>query len=92
MLMLLLVILTMHNAMQHDCFFLSLEIIILGGRCKSWYLPYRLTEVPWNMVNDLDYLISWLNLAIIINTINLQNIFFRTKMNSLKLRKGWNLL
>ena len=61
--MLLLEMLTVFNTMQCNAgvfFFIisSLEIAILGGRCKSWYLPYRFTEVPWNMaeVKTKDYL------------------------------------
>ena len=46
-----------YNAMLEGFFIISsLEIAILSGRCKSWYLPYRLTEVPWNMVRTKDYL------------------------------------
>ena len=41
-----------------EFFIIFLEVVILGGRCKSWYLPYRMTEVPWNMAEarTKDYL------------------------------------
>ena len=45
----LLVMLTVKLEIQLEFSFKSLELAILGARCKSWYLPYRLTEVPWNM-------------------------------------------
>ena len=41
--------LTVKLEIQLEFSFKSLELAILGARCKSWYLPYRLTEVPWNM-------------------------------------------
>ena len=56
LLILSLVMLTGQN-MQRECilFIISSEITILGGRFKSWHLPYRLTEVPWNMAEVATY-------------------------------------
>ena len=37
------------NVDSDEFSFNSLEAAILRKKCKGWYLPYRLTEVPWNM-------------------------------------------
>ena len=51
-----------------------LEVAILGGRCKGWYLPYRLTEMPWNMAEVM--------ITIIFNSeANFELVFFLSTEN-----------